>query len=292
MSAPRLLFGIGAAKAGTSWLHDYLMHHPDCAMPRIKELHFFDTIEHGSHERRLKVLAREHVALTEKLSDLRASGRMRRAAAMTDRIHELEHYADVVRSGDVAAYAGFLDQLRGDRALVGDVTPAYALLPGTRLAEMAKIGPAVRFIYLLRDPVDRLWSNIRMVAHRRAKGADPAPFAHQIFDRVISGQDNDNFLRSDYRACLTRLAASVPGPQVLVEFFERLFSETAIRNICDFLGISYAQPAFAKVVHKGKSSLLLDPARRSAARAFLAPQYDYVTARMGGVPERWQRGDL
>ncbi len=292
MSAAGLLFGIGAAKAGTSWLHDYLLHHPDCAMPRIKELHFFDTMQDGTQERRLKVLAKERAALEDKLAGFQASGKTARAAALAARIDEIGRYCDVIRGGDTAAYTGFLEGIRGRRALVGDVTPAYALLPAERLGEMARIGPAVRFIYLLRDPVERLWSNVRMMAHRKAGGGDPAPVAHRIFDRVISGQDPGNFARSDYRGCLRRLAAAVPGPQVLVEFFEELFSEAAIRKICDFLGISYAQPAFAKVVHQGKTSLPLDPARRVAARAFLAPQYDYVSARMGGVPDSWQRGEI
>jgi hypothetical protein len=34
--------GIGAQKAGTSWLHENLRHHPDAFVPAIKEVHYFD----------------------------------------------------------------------------------------------------------------------------------------------------------------------------------------------------------------------------------------------------------
>jgi hypothetical protein len=34
--------GIGAQKAGTSWLHENLRHHPDAFLPQPKELHYFD----------------------------------------------------------------------------------------------------------------------------------------------------------------------------------------------------------------------------------------------------------
>jgi hypothetical protein len=34
--------GIGAQKAGTSWLHQNLQHHPDAFLPDIKEVHYFD----------------------------------------------------------------------------------------------------------------------------------------------------------------------------------------------------------------------------------------------------------
>jgi hypothetical protein len=34
--------GIGAQKAGTTWLHHNLQAHPDVWMPRVKEVHYFD----------------------------------------------------------------------------------------------------------------------------------------------------------------------------------------------------------------------------------------------------------
>jgi hypothetical protein len=38
------MVGVGAQKAGTTWLFDYLGRHPDVAMSPIKELHYFDQI--------------------------------------------------------------------------------------------------------------------------------------------------------------------------------------------------------------------------------------------------------
>ena len=34
--------GIGAQRAGTTWLHSTLASHPEIWMPRIKEIHYFD----------------------------------------------------------------------------------------------------------------------------------------------------------------------------------------------------------------------------------------------------------
>ena len=288
MEAPRLLFGIGATKAGTSWLYDYLRGHPECAMPRMKELHFFNSLSEKGHAWRLKVLAGKHADLSAKLVGAPAP----RQAALTLRLDEIERYMAIVRSKDVEGYKAFLDGVRGDKALVGDVTPAYALLPEDRLSEMSKMGPAVRFIYLLRDPVDRLWSNIRMVAHRKsqANGRDVSRIANRLLDKVLSGDDKETFARSDYAGNIQRLSRAVPKSQVLIEFFETLFTPEAMTRVCDFLGIGYSEPAFAKTVHGGKASLKLDADRRAAARHFLQPQYDYVSARMGDVPARWQRG--
>ena len=35
--------GIGAQKAGTSWLHEMLKLHPDVGLPKVKELHYWDS---------------------------------------------------------------------------------------------------------------------------------------------------------------------------------------------------------------------------------------------------------
>ncbi|MCP5022399.1 MAG: sulfotransferase domain-containing protein [bacterium] len=38
--------GIGAQKAGTTWLHENLSRHPEVFLPKAKELHFFDANYH------------------------------------------------------------------------------------------------------------------------------------------------------------------------------------------------------------------------------------------------------
>jgi hypothetical protein len=43
----RLVYCIGATKAGTGWVYQYLRAHPECHMRTLKELHFFDTLEFG-----------------------------------------------------------------------------------------------------------------------------------------------------------------------------------------------------------------------------------------------------
>ena len=81
MSDPVLLFGIGATKAGTSWLHRYLAGHPDCALRSIKELHFFDTATdpdaHGWYlsdlDRKGEALAAEIAAAPGAPGDARVS---------------------------------------------------------------------------------------------------------------------------------------------------------------------------------------------------------------------------
>ena len=53
MTNATLLFGIGAAKAGTTWLYRYLAAHPEVRLPAVKELHYFDTCETGKFDRQV-----------------------------------------------------------------------------------------------------------------------------------------------------------------------------------------------------------------------------------------------
>src|SRR5947207_15861690 len=40
--------GIGAARAGTTWLHSNLRRHPQIWLPPVKELHYFDLQRRGA----------------------------------------------------------------------------------------------------------------------------------------------------------------------------------------------------------------------------------------------------
>jgi hypothetical protein len=54
--AATLMFGLGATRAGSTWLYRYLAGHPECALPRVKELHYFSTLDLGGRQRQLKRL--------------------------------------------------------------------------------------------------------------------------------------------------------------------------------------------------------------------------------------------
>lgn len=60
--------------------------------------------------------------------------------------------------------------------LCGECTPIYLYWPNS-LERIAAYNPAMKFIVMLRDPVERAWSHYRM---EYARGADAMPFAKAI----------------------------------------------------------------------------------------------------------------
>jgi hypothetical protein len=286
MDGKTLMFGVGATKAGPSWLHGYLCDHPECALPNIKELHYFDRAVPKHREKEL-------IRLETVRADLLAKSLLAqkaKAIRLNHRIDEVEGWMKVMRTGGVdhSGYRAFLGRgVTSDVRLVGDITPAYGLMNEATLIQMRDIAPDTRFVMLLRDPLDRLWSNLRMMAGWRVKdGETLSDKANHLFDRLLKGDENGVARRSDYTGMLTRLLNVIPRDRLHVAFFDDLFTQDSMDKICAFLGLSPRVGEFDRVIHASKPATL-DLSRALAAREMLIPDYEYVQQLMGDLPVRW-----
>lgn len=285
MAEARLMFCVGATKAGTSWLHRYISDHPECWMQPIKELHYFDAIDRNDWAYQRSVIEGRRAGLQADLAG--ASGPW--ADELRRQIAQMDRWLAVLASGreDLPAYLDYLTA-GADGRLVADMTPAYSLLSQDRLSGMARLLPDVRFIYLMRDPVARLWSHVRMMAERRAKpGESLAERAKRILNRVITGKEPQIAERSDYRAALSKILAAVAPARRLVMFSEDLFSQAGVGRICAFLGISPVPARPDRRVFEGQAVPMTEFQRRRAGR-WLAEQYDFVATTLGDVPPAWR----
>jgi len=187
---------------------------------------------------------------------------------------------------DLPAYLEYLSKgAKGDQ-LVGDMTPAYALLPEARLAQLGRMAPDVRILFLMRDPVERLWSHIRMIAARRdPDGQVRAKRCGRLLDKVIAGQETQIVARSDYAATLKQLRAALPRGRVLIEVFEEMVAGDGFQRILAFLGLA-PMTADPVPVHQGQA-LAMTGEQRRAARAWLAPQYEAAETALGYRPKAW-----
>lgn len=280
MSAqPTFLFCVGATKAGTSWLYDHLSAHADCHFRSIKELHYFSMTKSEHFDAALARGQAEISALKQ------GEGKSRRLA-------DLRAWQKVLRLRrvDLAAYREFLTQGAGDAKLVGDVTPAYALMPEAQLRGLSAVGSDVRVVYLIRDPLARLWSHVRMIAERSG-AADFAGAAvaqlQRILDGDLSGEGRGIVARGDYVSILPKLARAFDPAKLLVQFYEDLISAPGVARLSAFLGVSAAPAALGRKVHEGKALVLPAPLR-DRALAWLRPQYDYVASLRGDIPAAWR----
>lgn len=286
-AAPTIMFCVGATKAGTSWLYDFLAGHPGAHMRSIKELHYFDTLETGSFRRQIAVQERFSARLRERMLSAKGDALQRATQKMQDVLDWQAVLA--LKSEDPVRYLSYLVQGRGDRVLVGDITPAYALLPLERLEAMAQMAPDVRFIYLMRDPISRLWSHVRMAARRAGQaGKGLARACAETLDRVLAGHEAGITARGDYAGALNRLNAAVAPDKLLVTFMETMLTPAGIAQICAFLGLAPRDADFATPAHVSPA-LAMTADQKHRAAAYLRPQYDFVARHYPDLPANWRR---
>jgi hypothetical protein len=288
----RLLFCVGAQKAGTTWLSRNLAAHPDCHFfPFEKELHHFD-VAHGVNTAVRRWRLRHLRALADKLEEAGPEEFGELVRRMQGNLDLLK----IFRPGPAGARAWMsaLSRGAGRARWLCDFTPDYANLPGAAFAEMAACrapdGGRPRFVFLMRDPVDRHWSYLRMfVAHRgipegRRKAKLRQMLQHDAADPELWRRKNN-----DYRRTIAMLETVAPPDDVLTMFYEELFSQRSYDRVCDFLGIE-RRPVDPARIHEGAVSMPLPPRMFAPLRRNLGPTYDFAFQRFGdAVPARWRR---
>ena len=261
----RFFLGVGAQKAGTTWLHDQLALHPEVEVPRRKEVHYFDsvTIPRGGRP-----------FTTRHLSAIKKAIRLERWTRAERTIEVLE----LIEDGP-DAYVDYLRREATDRTrVVGEITPAYATLTreGFEFAHKVLDGP--RVIFLMRDPVARYWSSLRM----SFKDGDEAA-------ERFTGNSVDGFMtfeRDNYDETV-QLLDTVFGDDVLYLFYESLFTEESLHRIAAHLEVS---PVWEWDLSR-RSNAGVDRTRPEISDALaerLAGQYRFVRERFGDlVPDSW-----
>ncbi len=287
--AAAFLYGIGAAKAGTTWLSKALRAHPEAAMPPLKELHYFDSLEAKTSIWTLDQMIRVRTEARTAMAQATNPSARQRAVA---RVEEIDRWVGLVaaqRRNDALYEKLLLRRVRPGHKVVADITPGYAMLSEDSFGRMASLNAGnTKFLMVLRDPVDRLWSNIGMTLARRAlKGVEANAARATLLDEVMHNADSPERGRSDYAGTLSRLSAVVPERQRLVIFFEELFQNETLSRLAAFLGFDAPLTGPQEKVNAGAGTLIT-PIERARLAALLRPQYDDIETRMGRLPDRWQ----
>ena len=291
MTQTTLLYGVGAAKAGTSWLYRMLADHPECKLRAVKEAHYWDSFDDKQRDWQLRAFARRCDQMSRMRASMTIKGNALRADSLQRQIDEITALMSVIagdRTTDTA-YLDWLGQGASDKRLMADLTPAYALLDTDRLTRMVGASPVSKVIYLVRDPMARLWSHVRM--HVTRAGSDDAQVqadANALLGDIVDGKNLPNILdRGDYRGAITRLRAVVPASRLLVGFTEVMLTPTGWAQICKFLGITPTGVDAGRRVHAGVSATM-NAGLAKRAVALLKDQYEWVAEHVGPLPTAWQ----
>ena len=220
---------IGAQKGGTTWLDRNLRTHPQIWLPPEKEIHFFDL------PRPLPFAALQYVP--------------DRSVRHWTR-HRLQRDLDKVERGEQTAewYRNYYYAPRSWRwyqalftpnagQIAGESTPRYAVIPRRKIAAIRRRMPNLKIIYLLRDPIDRMWSDLAMFHDQRFGGQGT---------HTVDASPTDQFLghprhlaHSRYARNLARWEEFFPREQIFTGFMNEIADspETLLRKVFEFLGV-------------------------------------------------------
>ena len=286
---PRFL-GIGAQKAGTTWLHAMLSMHDEIWLPHLKELHYFDRKfpirQAGGNPASSpgqRILA-HHVL-----------GRLKRIDAT-----KLKERLSIRRWGDLAWefrylmgawndewYASLFDGARG--RLAGEITPAYSCLGEAAICHVHTLMPDAKLILLMRDPIDRAWSHARMdlarVAGRDTNGISDVEY-------VAHFKSSASRLRGDYLGTISRWQARFHERQLFVGFYDEIMAnpEELILRIFRFLGVSASDKHIARTIrtriNAGTQALIPQQLRQQLATLYI-DDLQLLAKQYGSYPQRW-----
>jgi hypothetical protein len=229
------LLGVGCQKGGTTWLYRYLTSSPQFVPGYRKEYHLFDSLHLQSGEdarRRLLTVAAKHAADPQP-ENPRAAGSVHRLCMFLDQEYYFDYFTGLLhRSPDVR--------------LAADVTPAYGMLPPETLEQIrerfGKRGITTLPVFLMRDPVERIWSHMRMLARVHPEHEAAATESAEFVLAQYAHQDYAS--RTAYDETI-RTLDSVFGPdEIYYGFYELLFTDTEVRRLCDLAGIDFVEPGF------------------------------------------------
>lgn len=149
---------IGAAKSGTTSLHEYLKQHPDVFMSPVKEPNYFSF---AGRPPRFRGPDDDGLA----------------CEASADRLRVAKYAASVWREED---YARLFARARRQTA-VGESSVSYMYFPEAAERLRASL-PDVRLVALLRHPADRAYSKFMQFA---GEGCEPL----EDFDAALAAED-------------------------------------------------------------------------------------------------------
>lgn len=290
-SASPDFLGIGAPRAGTTWLWTVLRAHPQIWMPPRKEMHYFDRAEKYPTARHL-----QHDRLASRMFRFDRSGRKWWRVLATDIYYLLigknkpseipwlmrYHFGHIGDPWYLSLFDGQPGHVRGE------ITPAYCLLDDSDVSHVHNALPDIKLLYTLRDPVERAWSQIRFGMGRRGLTVNEDALA-EIERRAGTLSQK---LTSDYAGTIQRWRAFYPAERMFILFQDQIEDspEILVHEVYTFLGVDASfQPAAGLLRRRVNASAESD--MPVLVRKLLIERHRHMVEELnrmiGGITSKW-----
>ena len=284
--------GIGAPRAGTTWLWNILFHHPNIWMPPRKELHYFDRspkypspsyLAGDSFARRMFGFQPPNAQFRKKL--FRSLAKILLLRSNWREIKWNVRY--LLRTIDDSWYLSLFEDA-GYNIVKGEITPAYCLLDVADVQHVRELLPDLKIIYLLRNPVDRAWSDLRFDwTMGKFKKMNQPEALRAAAERLGSAP------RGQYLRTIHTWKTFFSDKNIFIGFYDDILArpEEFSKEIFKFLSVDYAAKLPDKLltarINAARDIQMPDYIARLLSESYL-PQVKILCEMFpGGYPEKW-----
>ena len=219
---------IGAQKAGTTWLYDCLAQQSDFSLPPLKELHYFDRSEDYFSIYNLNVVS-PFVRLRNPKRLFKVLQNISKAKNAKEFRWLIKWYFSYYNDG---WYLSLFNSLKG---IKGEITPSYTFLKEREIKRMYELAPEAKLIFILRNPIDRAWSQFRYILRFKSM----ANFNKNDFEKIKDFLNSDQqVLRSNYLEAIKTYTQVFPKNQMLICFYDAIKDtpKKLLTEIIQFIG--------------------------------------------------------
>lgn len=276
--------GIGATKAGTTWLFDRLRDLNEFRLTPIKELHYFDRDkEYYMSPDYAEITNFKNRAFFNRRWYIRFLKDIGRTIFQYSSLYDFKfvmkwhtsNYSDKM-------YASMFPN--SDQKISGEITPSYSFLKLKDIQRIYKINNDLKLILLVRDPIERAWSHIR---YRK-------PSVLGSIDEIKSFIDSEEqSFRGDYLQTIENYSKVFPSKSILICFFDAIIlnPKKLLKEVVVFLN-GNARNVEDLYTLNNKSNVSKSMKMPPEVYLYLKEKYKEDIGRMsnlfGGYSTKWQ----
>jgi len=241
--------GIGAQRAGTTWLWQNLRQHPSIWLPPRKELHYFDRSPIYPSPSFLaseylidRLLGREDHNKRFRKEFIRGLGGAIISKDWEKTRWTLRYFLGTYNDD------WYLSLFRpGEGKVKGEITPSYSMLTLKDVKHIRELFPKLKVILILRNPIHRAWSQVRYAwTKRQFNSISNLDKIKKLIDSPAQS------LRSDYVRTLGIWILCFPKGQIYIGFYDDIVQDPQgwILDILEFLGVDNTGFSNAETLNK------------------------------------------
>ncbi len=287
MKHPHLIC-IGVQRASTTKLFSCLQAHPQVVLPIDKEVHYFNAV------------SPVYKGITPARPNLALRLALKVALSATDRLAKSVggrrlYRKRLLRGRSVPEYYESLFCFeRPEQKISCDITPAYALLSEAGIREMQATAPGAKILFILRDPVERMWSEISYYEKKRYGATYLEQHAADLDPQAFMTPHHHR--RAAYADILDLFGRHFSDIKVMVYEDLNRRPRESMADLCRFMGIDDGSAVLDAMPLEERVNQVDDKAPiprhlEEAWLAFHADNYRAALARFGKGIASWRYAD-